>query len=297
MSTISTTIKRVCTLPNPVVSGHTLNSVAAAVNYGSTLFVLKTKGVSSDNKYYPISIIKIAKFNASGTPTAKSLTVKKNSKVYGAKCIHANSITCAKPEGASKGYLYVATGNSKDKPQVLKIDFKGNVEQELYRYNIKGEKASLGTLTYYGQIDGKMYFISPNGSSNNRIRFALVEYDGKKFQNIRTLFYGAETVNTSWTRNDITYRGGKFYQTFFKSVKGVIKQNRIYVYHLGDISTLVGQNLEPNEILEVSGPKEYDKCFEVEGVVEYKDILYGAIKSRDSKSNPNRDTIFKITRK
>ena len=169
----NTSIELMCNLPDPVVNKITCNSTCGITSWGTTAFVLKSKVDGSDNKKYPISIIKISKFNTA--PKVNTITVKKNGKPVGNIVTHANSICYARKEGDSKGALFITIKNPKDKVQVIKINTSGIVEQELYRYTSKGEKAAINTLTFYGNIKGKMYFICPAGTYNGKIKYKLLE--------------------------------------------------------------------------------------------------------------------------
>ena len=297
MGLTKTSIKLICTLPDPIVSGQKLTATCAVDNWGVTMFILKSKGSASDNKKYPISIIKVSKFTT--TPTIKVITVKKNCKELGNCALHANSLCYARKEGESKGSLYVTTGNPKDKVQVIKMNSSGVVEQELYRYDIYGNKAKVSNLTFYGNINGKMYFITCIGySSEGRLKYKLMEFDGSKFQDIRTIFSGAVTKDTGYSRNDITYKEGKLYHTFFKkNSKGIIYKNKIYVYDISSLTTLTGQVVEPIEILYSEAPKEYNKKYELEGVITYQGNIYAAGNMESSNASKNKDSVFKITRK
>lgn len=291
-----TSVKLMCNLPDPVVNKITCTSMCGITSWGTTAFVLKSKVDDSNSKKKPITIIKISKFNT--TPKVTTITVKKNGKSAGNIATHANSICYARKEGDSKGSLYITTKNPKDKVQVIKMNTSGVIEKELYRYTTKGEKAAVGTLTFYGTINGKMYFICPSGTNDNRVRYKLLEFTGDKFVDVKTLFYGAETENSNYIRNDITYKDGKFYHCYYKKdSKGISKYNRIYVYDIHDFFSLNGQVIEPIEMLYLEAPKDYNKGFEIEGITIYQGGLYIVGNMGSTIASKNKDGLFKMSRK
>lgn len=292
----NTSAKLLCNLPDPVVNKIICTSTCGITSNDTTAYILKSKVDSLNEKKKPISIIKVSKFNTS--LKVSTIVVKKNGKVAGNVATHANSICYAKKEGEAKGHLFITTKNPKEKPQVIKMTTSGVIEQELYRYTTNGQKAAIGTITFYGNINGKMYFICPSGTSNNRVRYKLLEYTGDRFVDVKDLFYGASTENTNYNRNDITYKDGKFYHCFYKKdSKGVAKYNRIYVYDIYDLALLNGQVLEPTEMLFLEAPKEYNKGFEIEGITTYQNGLYIAGNMGSTIASKNKDGLFKLNRK
>lgn len=292
MEKISVKSKAICTLPNPTVAGQACTATCGVTNWGTTMFVLKSRGSANDNKLYPISLIKISKYNSS--PSVKTITVKKNSKELGNVAKHANSICYARAEGESSGSLFVTTGNKKNKVQVIKMNSSGKVEKELYYYGPDGQKSTISLITYYGMKDGKMMFITNGNAKDGRKKYNLSYFDGSNLRFYKSLCYGEDTDSSDYTSNDITYQNGKLYHTFFKKSGNIIKYNRIYVYDLSNIDSLNGQIISAEKMIQSNASSTYNKKYEIEGVITYNNVMYAATNSESSTASKNKDTIFKL---
>lgn len=288
---INASVKVVCALPDPVVSNQKLTATCGVHNHGDTMYVLKSKGSKSDNKKYPLCFIKVLKFNSA--PKPKVVYIKKNGKDLGNYAIHANSITYARPDGTSDNWLFISTSNGKTAPNVLMIDTMGAVKRECYVYNTNGERTSLNSLTYYGMYNGQMHFIGVNGTSENRVRYRFYKFDGFNFQALSYQFFGDVTQDNGYSKNDITYANGILYHVMFKSSTKVIKNNRVYCYNIQNmnIDQFHGQSIA-STLIQCNAPKDYDKKFELEGVVERERKLYTAGNVESSNQSKNHDNVF-----
>lgn len=295
MGKVNTTSKAICTLPDPVVNGQKLTAVCGITNWGQTAWVLKSKGSASDNTQYPISIIKISKYDGKN-PTIKTITVKKNGTAVGNIARHANSITYARKDGDEHGSLYITTGNKKDKKQIIKMDTSGNIEKEYYYYGPDGAKSTISTITYYGMINGTMMFITNGNAKDGRKKYNLTSFDGTKFQYYKGLCFGEETESIDYNSNDFTYSNGKLYHCFFKyNSSNIIKYNRIYVYDFSNINSLNGQIITADYYYQSNADSTYNKKYELEGVILRNNIIYAATNSESSNILKNKDTVFKLT--
>lgn len=281
---ISMKPKFICALPDPVVNGQKCTSVAGICNHGNTAFIVKSLGSSSDNKYYPFAILKVSKF--SSKPKVTTINVKN------VKAKHANSITYARADGASKGSLFVTTSNPKTKTQVYKLSTSGKVEKELLYYGPDGQKSTISLISYYGMVDGRMMFITNGNAKDGRKRYNLTSFDGEKLMFYKALFTGENTDSDSYTNNDFTYQDGKLYHTFFKKSKGIVKYNRIYVYDVVGAANYEIRNA--SMIIKANATKDYDKCYEVEGVVLRDNKLYSANNLASSKADKNKDAVLRL---
>ena len=284
----------ISTLSDPVVSRQKLTAVCGCVNWGQTLWILKSKGSVKDNVQYPISILKVSKFDTNNRKVS-TITVKKNGKAVAGIARHANSITYARPDGAEHGSLYIATGNKKDKKQIIKMDTSGNIEKECYYYGPDGQKSTISEITYYGMINGTMMFITNGNTKDGRKKYNLTSFDGSSFRYYKGLAFGENTEEDDYVSNDFTYADGKLYHCFFKTNKsGVIKYNRIYAYNFSNIDLLNGQVIPAEFYYQVNASSNYDKKYEVEGFVIRNYIGYIACNSESSKASYNKDSVFKL---
>ena len=273
-------------IPSPLVDGKKLTNISSICNDGYTAYALKTCGSSSDNLLYPIAIYKIEKFTTK--PKVTLINVKKNNKIY-RNCRHANDITFA------DGYLYIATMNNKDRAQLVKISINGTVKKE-YMYD-KGGNSAFHTCTYYGKINGKLYFIVNISGGDGVRRYNLVHIEGDKVVFDKGFHTKKNEIPEAYTANAIYYDPLKkrFYNTFFtKNSKGKIKTCYLNSYKINDIFTT--DEISINNQYIVAADSNYTEKFELEALTMVDNKKYIVCNCGSSKGGKyNEDGLFKIT--
>lgn len=288
MATINTTTSLLSSIPNPTIDGYKLTMTCSATVNGSTLYVLKSRGSTSDNIQYPICIYKIANFTAK-KPTITLLKIKdSNGKQLGGLARHANSITGIGSE------LYVATMNIASQPQALLISTSGVLKKKFY-YKKNGVNATFNCFNYIGTENGyKKFILGIKRAENGRYLYDFALLKGNNFEYTGVSILG--TPNSGWTANDIFYKDGKLYSVFFKKdASDIITYNSIYCYKISKVKK--STQLEPTDIIISNRPKKFDEKYEIESFFIYGSTWYGACNCESTNTTYNKDYVVKLTKK
>lgn len=278
-------------IPSPVVDGYSITNISSLAIDGTTLYVLKTCGQDVYSEY-PISIYKITTFNTN--PKISKLNITKNGKTANKVAYHANSITYGIKKDASVGYLFVATMNAIDKPQLLMTTRKGEIKKEIY-YKKNGVNTAFSCIDFMGTNSNNKYkFIVGYRSDTCHRAYDVVTLSGSILEYSGITFYSQE-LPESYISNDIYYKNKNFYNTFYFMTGDKILKNIIYNYNLSSIKN--GMILNPSNTYKVNASKNHDKRFEVEGLIIYNSLKYIVANCNSSIKQYNKDGLFKLIEK
>lgn len=279
-------------IANPTVKGYKLTAVNSMTNDGSTAYVLKSCGASTDEKLYPMVIYKITNFADKKKAAQTKITVtKKNKTVKIAR--HANGITYAKRPKDKKGYLFIATMNNTDQPALLKVTVKGSISKE-YFYIRNGKRAKFSCINYVGTDSQNRYrFIVGRGTNDGRYCYDFATIIGNELVSDNLNFKGVQKGDK--VSQDLYWSSNKLYHIFFdRDSSGNIKKNYIYQYSTKNIYN--GCTIEPTHVYTDHGVSS-ERVYEIEGIVYYKSTFYGASNRSSTKSGDNKDALVKIVKK
>ena len=278
-------------LPNPTVSGYKLSAVNSIANDGTTAYILKSCGASTDEILYPMVIYKITNFTGGNAVQTKITVTEKNKTAKIAR--HANGITYAKRPKDKNGYLFIATMNHSDKPQLLKVTLKGSISKK-YQYLRNGVPSTFSCVNYIGtDSQNRFRFIVGRGTNGGRYCYDFATIIGSYLVSDNLNFKGVVTGDQ--TSQDLFWASNKLYHIFFsKDNSGRIKYNFIYQYSTKNITN--GCTIEPTHVYKDDAKSE-EKKYEIEGLVYYKSTFYGASNRESTKSGDNKDSVVKIVKK
>lgn len=277
-------------IPNPTLDGFKLTTVNSMTIMGTTLFVLKSKG-SKTTEGFPICLYKITNFNTS--PTIKYLPVKKADGSIPHIAKHSNAITYAKRDGDTNGFLYIATMNNIDKPQIIKVSTSGILKKE-YFYSKNGANAKLSCINCIGKDNNNnLKFIVGIGNSGTAYFYDKATLIGNQ------LIYDGITFSISiepgHTANDIYYQDGILYSTFFKrNSKGKIKSNKVLCTNINQAKN--GDVLQPYKVL-IDNAVTAESLYEIEGIIKYNGLFYVVANRASDKTEYNGDGVFRLKKK
>lgn len=278
-------------IPDPTALKNKMTAIGSIAIDGTTAYVLKSCGKSSDNTQYPVVLYKVS--NLTSSPRLTLIQITKSGKC--AKLAkHANGMCYVKKSGDKNGYLYIGTMNDANKPQLYKVNTKGEVKKEIY-YIKNGERHTFTGFDCVGEENGKLKFILSSAGSNNRRKFEYALLDGSNLVYTGVTFYSQPVDGTA---NDIYFNRDKkklYVIMFRKDSKGNIKYNDIYSYNDADKCTN-GQQLSPANIHRVNAPSKYTK-FEIEGMVMSGSSKYIVCNCDSGTANLKSDGVFKLKKK
>lgn len=265
----------ITTITSPTVLGMKLTGLGGITVSGTTAYILKSCGKSTDQTLYPVAICKITNFIKSPKVTTISISKK--------IARHANDITYGDK------HLFIATMNHSNAPQLIKVNTKGEIKKQ-YKYLKDGIYHSFSTCDYLE----KDTFIVGTGTKDGKRMYDIAKIVGNDLIYIGVTFY-SQPIPSNYTANATYYDIARkvFYNTFFeRDKKGLIKSNHIFSYKLNEAHqlTLV------NEFI-VEAPKEYNKKFEIEGVITDGTIKYIACNCESTSSTYNKDGLFRLKKK
>ena len=272
----------IATIPSPTVLGMKLTSVCGVAISGTTAYVLKSRGKSSDETFYPFAVCKITNFTKS--PKVTTITVPKKI------CRHTNDITFGDK------HLFITTMNRPVNCQLVKITTSGTVKKK-YDYIRNGEQHSFSTCDFMCVENGKLKFIVGSGTTHDGKRIYDIAYiEGDKLVYAGITLY-SQVIPDNYISNATYYNASskRLYSTFFtRDSSGAIKTSYIFSYVLNDIRN--GVQLAVANEFKVPAPFAYNK-FEVEGVVVVGSTKYVACNCGSTNSKYNKDGFFKLKKK
>ncbi len=285
---------KICNIPNPAVDGYKMTALNSMTINGTTLYLLKSQSKQNSRPLNKVVLCKVEKFDT--VPKVTSIEIKKGGEIVPLSK-HSNGITYAKKPKDKSGYLYIATMNTADQPQMYKLSLSGVVKKGYY-YIKNGVKSKFNSIDYIGMENNKMKFVLGTGfdSTGTKFNFDFAYLVGNNLEYTGITLTGTN-IPKGFVSNDIYYYSGKVYLTaFIKNAEGHIFENKVFLYNAKNLTA--SKSAKPSSVMIVNRPTtKLDSTFEVEGIVRRGSIYYTANNCISTIDKAwSKDAVFKLTK-